>query len=114
MMLSSIQSGGAVLRFLAVCAFVLVGPTHAAEEVGIVMFATSKCVLINGALTFAIVTGSVEAKKGDTVSGDFRFQSYTTLRDASGRTLGTVWVEDTTIAPSQVPKMMESQRGKCV
>lgn len=103
-----------MLRFLAVCAFALVGPTHAAEEVGTVMFATSKCVLISGALTFAVVTGNVEAKKGDTVSGDFRFHSFTALRDASGRTLGTVWVEDTTSAPSQVLKMMEGLRGQCV
>lgn len=104
-----------MVKFLGVlCGALLVSGGASAQDLGTVLFATPKCAVIDGPMNVALVTGKLELKKGDLVSGEFDFHSYGELSDTSGRIVGVdVFVEETTTALTQLPAVLGKLKGKC-
>lgn len=91
-----------------------VSQVGATEGVGQVLAATPKCALINTPDSYALVTGELDVKQGELVTGDFRYHSYVTLLWLDGRSAGVnVFVEDTASAVAGLATAKARLRDKC-
>lgn len=102
------------LRVISAIVCLWVSQVGASEGPSQVLAATPKCALINSPLTYALITGDLEVKQGELVTGEFRYHDYVTLLWLDGRLAGSnVFVEETANTVAGLDAALARIRDKC-